>query len=74
MNWTREFIDGMTVFMIRPRVEEFNETAELVGQLIRGMLPGEEIRIQPKRKTIGHNQPGGEAGDGLTPWEAPSTS
>jgi len=60
MNWTREFIQGTTVFMIRPRADEFQETAELVVQLMPTLLPGEEIRIQVKRKPIGEGQPWGQ--------------
>jgi hypothetical protein len=65
MNWTREFIQGTTVFMIRPRAEEFQETAELVAQLMPTLFPGEEIRIQVKRKPVG--QPDEERSIDL-PW------
>jgi hypothetical protein len=45
--WTREFIEGRTVYVIRPNAGDFAGAADTVYQLLPQLLTGEEIRIRP---------------------------
>jgi hypothetical protein len=45
--WTREFIEGQVVYVIRPDVNDALGTANTVLQLLPLLLTGEEIRIRP---------------------------
>lgn len=61
-DWTREFIEGRIVYVIRPDAGDFHGAADTVFQLLPTLLTGEEIRIHPAVKPA-------EATPAL-PWEA----
>lgn len=46
-NWTREFIEGQTVYVIRVDAGDYSGAANIVYQLLPTLLTGEEIRIRP---------------------------
>jgi hypothetical protein len=46
-NWTREFIEGRIVYVIRPDAGDSIGAANTVFQLLPTLLPTEEIRIRP---------------------------
>jgi hypothetical protein len=46
-SWTREFIEGQTVYIIRPDPNDYVGAANAVYQLLPQLLTGEEIRIRP---------------------------
>lgn len=49
-DWTREFIEGRTVYVIRPDAGDFIGAANTVFQLLPQLMTGEEIRIRPAIK------------------------
>lgn len=49
-NWTREFIQGRTVYVIRADAGDLMGAANAVYQLLPMLLTGEEIRIRPAVK------------------------
>lgn len=46
-NWTREFIEGTTVYVIHVDQGDFLGAANTVYQLLPQLQTGEEIRIRP---------------------------
>lgn len=48
--WTREFIEGRIVYVIRPDAGDFLGAANTVFQLLPQLMTGEEIRIRPAVK------------------------
>lgn len=45
--WTREFIEGRIVYVIRPDAGDYTGAANTVFQLLPMLMTGEEIRIRP---------------------------
>lgn len=50
-NWTREFIGGQVIYVVRPELGDFIGAANTVFQLLPTLLVGEEIRIRPGGNT-----------------------
>jgi hypothetical protein len=46
-SWTREFIEGRVVYVVRPDAGDTIGAANTVFQLLPQLLTGEEIRIHP---------------------------
>jgi hypothetical protein len=46
-NWTREFIEGRIVYVIRPDAGDYIGASNTVYQLLPTLMTGEEIRIHP---------------------------
>lgn len=46
-SWTREFIEGRVVYVIRPEGNDYMGVADVVFQLLPTLMTGEEIRIRP---------------------------
>jgi hypothetical protein len=47
-SWTREFIEGRTVYVVRPAAGDAIGAANTVFQLLPMLMTGEEIRIRPE--------------------------